>query len=200
MNKHELARAVLYQIEGFFLLQEIDYLVAHEEQLIAPVLNKIYAQRSLSWGLNGFFPLIGSSAAMCMLFLPISYIAGHTDEELNELGLEIKNQYKFIYKEDGIDVSPTTKKVLKTIRNALAHISDFSSHNKQSESDASITFDQGVIRFRSKRDEFLRRTKANKKIKKEIICTLVFDTQEGFILFLGDVIKATKKLTSSRLL
>jgi hypothetical protein len=173
MKKRELAYSILYQIENFLLLQEIDYLVEHKTELIKPVLDEIYSNRSFDW--SDHFPIISSATGLCTLFTPISYISGLNNEEIESLGLKINEKYGIIYKKSGKEEQSSIKVVLKTMRNAIAHLSDFESHFNQAEDDATLHFREGVISFKTKNNE-----------------TLTFNDPEGFVCFMSDMIRAIK--------
>lgn len=171
MNKRDLAYSILYQIENFFLLQEIDYLATHNIQLITPVLDEIYSNRSFDW--RNHFPIISSATTLCTLFIPISYLAGLSNEKIEELGFKYKDEYGITC--EHLPTPITIKVVLKIIRNSIAHLCDFESHINQNEFDATLYFGSSIVSFKTRNEE-----------------TLTFEKPEGFVKFISDLISAIK--------
>ncbi len=170
MNSQKLAETVLYQIEHFWLLQEIDEAVLENDSATVSALDKIYSHRSVRW--QNLIPFVRLNTVLSSLFVPLSFAARFSDDELAEYGFKVKAEYCTCLTCRGSVVPATAQVLLRTLRNAVAHLSDYAAGKKKEE--PNIAFDSGILRCRSNHYE------------------LVFESEAGFVLFLSELLQATK--------
>ena len=168
MNPHKLSETVLLQIEAFWVLQEIDESWRQQEPNALKFLESLYVNRSVDFGI--IYPVLRISTTISTLFLPIAYTSQATLEEMDTIkqGLS-SNRYDVIVEGNRFD-APTT---LRVFRNSVAHLPDFMFGSES----PNISFDEGVLCCRSRSSK------------------LVFNSEEGFINFIGDLLRMAKAMT-----
>ena len=175
MNLQKLAETVLYQIEHFWVLQEIDEACRSKDDATIAFLDRIYAHRRVQWA--DLIPFVRLNTVLSSLLVPLSFAARFSDAELRDWGFTIKHEYGLRFEQNGQVENPTPHKVLRTLRNAVAHLPDFAAGGTTVEEEPNISFDKGILRCRSKANE------------------LVFQTEGGFALFLSDLLCAIRAAT-----
>ena len=171
MELIKVAETVLLQLKHFWVLQELDEAVHIGDKRAIGLLDDIYRNRSVSG--NQLVPFMRITTALTSLLLPLSFAARFSDDKLRTFGFNIKDTYAIkLYSDSELVADPSPHKVLRTLRNAVAHLADFAAGN-ESES-LNISFTPGILSCKSQKD------------------MLVFHSEEGFVLLLSDLIKATR--------
>lgn len=175
MNLQKLAETVLYQVEHFWLLQELDEACRAKDRVAVAFLDKAYSHRRVRW--PDLVPYVRLNTVLSSLLVPLSFAARFKDEELKAFGFNIKEVYKLSFQQGSKSVAPTPHVVLRTLRNAVAHLPDFAAGTGSEM--PNISFDKGILCCRSRNNE------------------LVFNTEVGFVHFLSDVLRAIKTATGN---
>lgn len=174
MNLQKLAETVIYQIELFWVLQELDEAIRKNNAAAVTFLDEIYSHRSVQW--QHLVPFVRLNTVLSSLLVPLSFAARFSDDELAGYGFNVKTEYRAHLTCNG-EVSASPHLLLRTLRNAVAHLADFAVGDEAEE--PTIAFDKGILRCRSRNSE------------------LVFENETGFLLFLSDLLRATKAATGT---
>lgn len=179
MKCDKLAETVLLQLEHFFVLQEIDEAWRHRDTAATKFLDRIYKERAVAP--KDVIPYLRLNTTISLLIVPLSFVARFSDEQLSEFGFAIKKEYDLRLSRNGEAVIPTSQEVLRVLRNAIAHLSDFAAGENHGDESPNISFDEGILRCRSG------------------TCELVFESESGFFYFLRELHPAIRK-AAARLL
>jgi hypothetical protein len=172
MKDTELLDTVLLIKECFFLIQEIDERWRRNNPHAIALLQEIYKNRSMTF--DFWHPLFQIKTGVPLLFVPVSYALQLDDHELILIGEGLKNNsYHIQYQDDNAKRVPTPRDILRTIRNAIAHLPDFEGGKCL----PNVSFDNGAVRFISVHPR--NKTSAD----------LLFDNAEGLVNFVQDLLK-----------
>lgn len=169
MNENELAETVLMQLECFWILQELDHKIKCGNGDAKKIMSDIYQGRLIgdNWSKMEFIQI---KTTLPMLTLPICLLCRLDEQGLQDVGFEVGKRHNTTCR---VTNGPeNTTWALRVIRNALAHLPDFVA----GKCNPNVTFDEGVV-----------------KLKSERLGEIVFNDEKGFVEFVRDVIRASRK-------
>jgi hypothetical protein len=169
MNNTKFSETVLLSLEAFWVLQELESLPPTSSA--REFLNGVYSHRPVSY--EDIRPLLRIGTCLCLLAPALAFASALADKsQLDEL--IIKGEYSIGYKLGGTSKVPGGKVVLRTIRNSLSHFTEPFADASSScdEIKGRISFPDNVaVQFNNQNGS-----------------ELIFDTREGFINFLNDLL------------
>jgi len=180
MTNEKLAETILLQLEIFVLVQFIDERCERNDADAIRLLTDLHLQRHPDLRWEDLLPLVRLNTSFAMLTLPICFVSRFDDEELYEFGFRVRPEHDLLYRDKGRVTAATSSKVLRTFRNAIAHLPDFAAGTGTCL--PNVTFDEGIARLSSRDTE------------------LVFRSEEGYVQFLRDLIPAIRSGVRNRLL
>jgi hypothetical protein len=180
MEHRDLAEMVLLQLECFWTLQEIDERLRRGDNTAIALMKAVYSRRPMDW--HEIQPLLRLKTTLSQIVIPVSFAKTLPPEKLN--ALSIKPEHRLIFRENGNKKTPTTVEVICVLRNALAHLFDFAAGDVA----PNISFDKGIVRFST---EPPNQSKKTHKKRSEV----VFETEDGFVKFLGDLFPLVRRAT-----
>lgn len=179
MTPTKLAETVLYQLEHFWIIQELDHESCKGDKFAVGFLDKIYAAGPTNW--RGLVPFMRLNTTLTCLAIPISFASRFSDDQLAAYGFNIRSEHRIYFEGTLAEGRLSPHDVLKTLRNSIAHLPDYAAGEGQAVDEPNISFDSGILRCwtRSK--------------------VLVFETEAGFVLFLSDLFPAIRRAASELL-
>ena len=123
MDGIKLAETVCLQLESFWILQELDALLAEDSDSAQTLMNEIYSCRATDW--HTLLPVVRGTTALTLLALPMALACRLSDGELVAKGFEVKDKYSLQCRENGKPDTFSPKVLLTVLRNAVAHMPDF---------------------------------------------------------------------------
>ena len=173
MNNTKFSETVLLSLEAFWVLQELENLPPTSSA--RKILNGVYSNRPVSY--EDIRPLLRIGTCLCLLTPALAFASALADKsQLDEL--IISDKYSIKYKLGDASKDHGGKEVLRTIRNSLSHFTEpFADTSSSSvEIKGRISFPDNVaVQFNNENGS-----------------ELIFDTREGFINFLNDLLPIVK--------
>ncbi len=183
MQSSDASEIVLFNLELFWVLQELDELARQGDAAAVDVLTKIYSGRRVRW--EDVHPLMRLKTTLVLLGPAVAYVYRMDNAQLKAMGFAIRPEHGIVFRIDGTPCKrPTPANVLHTLRNALAHLMDFVADDNR---EPSIRFDEGVLRAVSTQPLGGR------------VFEVVFNHDAGFIEFVRDVFVLTRRATKNAL-
>jgi hypothetical protein len=174
MTPHQLAETVLFQVECFMILQELDHEAQSANTDARRFLDRQYP--NIDHDQRNFFDI---KTVLATLLIPICFLDKSNEEEINACFHPI-DEYGVSFFRDGAQAEATPKGVLHVVRNALAHLPDFAAAQRG----PNVSFPENVVVRLSSR---VRRQRHD----------VVFQQEDGFVRFVGDVVRAARANTSA---
>ncbi|MEX2188665.1 MAG: hypothetical protein WD875_17790 [Pirellulales bacterium] len=169
MNRYDLAKAVLFEIECFWRLQEVDFLLDSEDVETIRLMDRLYRNRSVDW--RELHPIMCLPTLLTHLALPVAYALSLSAEELS--AFTVKSQHDVLYRKKGCENTAEPRTVIRVVRNALAHLPDFASN--ETSASPNVNYDEGTVRFWSRTGE-----------------EVVFKSQDGLVAFVNDLLRVVR--------
>ena len=169
MNNTKFSETVLLSLEAFWVLQELENLPPTSSA--RKIINGVYSHRLVSY--EDLRPLLRIGTGLCLLTPALAFASALADKsQLDEL--IIKDEYSIRYRSGDSPRSPSGRQVLRTIRNSLSHFTELFADpsNSNVEIKGRISFPDNIaVQFSNENGS-----------------ELIFDTHEGFINFLNDLL------------
>lgn len=184
MKPNELANMILLTLNVFDFLQFVDESFESGDPQAQALIDRYFAHRfgAAPGDMNAALPFAQLYTALPILAIVVCFASNITQDEWNEIQFSIQPEHKIRYRSRNQDAVPTLEAVIRTIRNATAHLSDFIA--EAHERPANVSFETGVVSFRSRRPE----------------STVDFMEKDGFILFLSGFLRSIRRLVTKKLL
>lgn len=177
---------ILKTLNIFDFLQFVDESYENSEGECRRLVECFFQQRydSAPKNMPGFLPFVQLPTTLPILMITVCFAATIKQEEWCKTGLSIKTEYNVKYYQDTQDQpsETTLENLIRTIRNATAHLPDFIADDGHAP--PNVSFEPGVVTFRSKRPE----------------SRVEFADAEGFIAFLSDYLQAIRQLVGEKLI
>jgi hypothetical protein len=186
MKREELAEIILKTLNIFDFLQFVDECCENSDLQSRKLVNDYFHARygTGSDEMQGVLPLAQMKTTLPILLVTVCFASGIKEEEWSNVDFSIKPQYTLSFTSDSNRINyPKVSEVIRTLRNACAHLPDLVGNNKDR---ANVSFDNGCVVFFSLRP----------KTETEV----VFSTQKGFVAFLSDYLRAVRRLVRTNLL
>lgn len=184
MKREELADMIYKTLYVFDFLQFVDEGYETNDFRARNLVDAFFEQRRgngpdiRSW----FLPLAQLKTTLSVLMITVCFANSIEEREWDGVGFSIMQEYDVAYFLNEVqNLNPKVGEVLKTVRNACAHLPDCVVNGKEQ---VNVPFDNGCVTFFSMRP--------NSQVS--------FLTQNGFVAFLRDYLRAIKKQVHSRLL
>jgi hypothetical protein len=184
MKPNELAQMILLTLNVFDFLQFVDELFESGDPQAQALIDRYFAHRfdAAPGAMNAAVPFANLYTALPILKIVIFFASSITQDEWNETQFSIQPEHKIRYRSRNQDTVPTLTDVIRTIRNAIAHLPDFiaEAHTET----PNVSFETGVVSFRSRRPE----------------SSVEFMEKDGFRLFLNGFLRSIRRLVKKKLL
>lgn len=186
MNRHELADLLLKTLIVFDFLQFVDEGFEKGDPHARGVVNgflSIKSNPAVRDAILHVLPFVQLETTLSILMVTACFASRIREDGWSNLGLSIKPEYHVRWESpEGTLKSPTFSDVIRTMRNASAHLPDFFSADGSAF--VNVSFDTGCVSFASQRPR----------------SRLTFETPDGFVEFLRDYLRAVRKLVAEKLL
>jgi len=176
MTNNDVKEMVLRTLLNFDFLMSIDEAYERDDKDARAIvtdffLNKFPDDPKIQQELVPFLYL---KTTLPMLVVPLCFAAKESEETWQQLGWNVQEDYKIIMKDKDGNCPPTTSGLLKTMRNAMAHVPYFMHDSKES----NVSWDERcLVRFVARRPPG----------------SVEFKSPDGFRLFLSDFIRYVRR-------
>jgi len=184
MTREELAETLLKMNNIFDFLQFVDESYESKNSETIQLVDEFIRQRYQDKIENteGILPFVQLKTGIVLLMLNAFFAANIEEEKWKTIEFSIRSQYDICFSRKGRQISnPSVTDVIKTIRNACAHLPDLVLKSKDL---SNVSFSPGIVTFFSKQQS----------------SSLTFSSKNGYILFLNDYLRAIRKLVRENLL
>jgi hypothetical protein len=184
MTPEELAGMILKTLNVFDFLQFVDETYEKGDPESRALVERFFWQRhgSAPSDMPGVLPFAQLPTTLPMLTITVCFASSIKQDGWNEVGFSIKPEYqlKYYHGDDDQPAVATVEAVIRTIRNATAHLPDFIADSHQGRPNVSFETETGLVSFYSR--------SPRSRVK--------FSTGDGFISFLTDYLRAIRRLVT----
>jgi hypothetical protein len=176
MKRNEIAETVLKTLNVFRFLMSVDDSYERNGVLAEDFVDSFF-EKEYSLGpvlARKVMPFVQLKTTLGILLITFCYAASFEDAEWLQVGFTVKKEYGVVFASiGGASVNPAPKEFISAIWTACSHVADRVPHLGLH---PGVYFDSGVMRLRALHVE------------------VKFTSTAGFILFIGDYMRALGKL------